>query len=264
MRYLYLLAVVFLLAGCLPPTQDQVRMQMDLEEMKRRLAKLEVAKVDAAQQSSLGSVTLERQVAELTAGLDNMRVEFQGINGRIDDLGQANHAVADELQIVKDDLGMQLVSLANRLDELEQARAAAPAAPVSSPAASAPAVAAETPEDLYSSALDLIRNQKKFAEGRALLESFIDKYPKHDLHVNGLYWIGEAYYGEKKYEQAILQFQDVISTYPKHPKAPAALLKQGLAFNALGDGTNARTTMQKLLEEYPNSSQADSAKQYLK
>ncbi len=262
MRYLYLLAVVFLLVGCLPPTQDQVRMQMDLEEMKRRLAKLEVAKVDAAQQSSLGSVTLERQVAELSAGLDNMRVEFQGINGRIDDLGQANHAVADELQIVKDDLGMQLVSLANRLDELEQARAAAPTAATSP--APAPVAAAPTAEDLYSSALDLIRNQKKFAEGRAQLETFIDKYPKHDLYVNGLYWIGEAYYGEKKYEQAILQFQDVISKYPKHPKAPAALLKQGLAFNALGDGTNARTTMQKLLEEYPNSSQADSAKQYLK
>jgi tol-pal system protein YbgF len=96
-----------------------------------------------------------------------------------------------------------------------------------------------------------------------MLESFIEKYPKHDLYINALYWIGESYYGEKRYESAILQFQDVISKYPSTAKAPAALLKQALAFNALGDAENARTTMQKLLEKYPNSQQAAAAKKYL-
>jgi tol-pal system protein YbgF len=261
MRYFYLLVVTLLLAGCLPPTQDQVRTQMDLEQMKRRLAKLEVASAESSQEKNVGSATLERQVAELVAGLDNMRVEFQSVNGRIDDLSQTNQGLEDELQLIKDDLGMQLVSLSNRVDELEQTKVAiAPSSASQAPVA--PVV--ETPEDIYSSALDLIRNQKKFAEGRAKLETFISKYPKHDLYVNALYWGGEALYGEKKYELAILQFQDVISQYPKHPKAPAALLKQGLAFNAMGDGANARTTMQKLVEEYPDSTQADSAKQYLK
>lgn len=62
---------------------------------------------------------------------------------------------------------------------------------------------------------------------------------------------------------SILQFQDVISKYPSHPKAPAAMLKQALAFNALGDGENARTTMQKLIDEYPDSDQVNAAKKYL-
>ncbi|MFK5927418.1 MAG: tol-pal system protein YbgF, partial [Desulfuromusa sp.] len=121
-----------------------------------------------------------------------------------------------------------------------------------------------TAEQLYENALDAIRNQKEFADGRKMLESFTRKYPEHDLYVNALYWIGEAYYGEKQYESAILQFQDVISKYSSHPKAAAAMLKQALAFNALGDGENARTTMQKLVEEYPGSTQADAAKKYLK
>jgi tol-pal system protein YbgF len=261
MRFFYLLIATMLLAGCLPPTQDQVRMQMDLEQMKRRLAEIEVASADASQETTVGSATLERQVAELVAGLDNMRVEFQSVNGRIDDLGHANQGLVDELQMIKDDQGMQLVSLSNRVGELEQ-KSLAPATDSVPQAESAPVI--ETPEDIYSSALDLIRNQKRFAEGRAKLEGFIDKYPKHDLYVNALYWSGEALYGEKQYELAILQFQDVISMYPGHPKAPAALLKQGLAFNVMGDGANARTTMQKLVEDYPNSSQATSAKQYLK
>lgn len=265
MRFLFILLSVVLLSGCLPPTQDQLRMETDLAEMKRRLAQLEVEKVDTSQSEKAGGETQQRQIAELLAGLDNLRVELQSINGRIDDLGQDNRGLNDELQLIKDDLGLQLSSLATRVDELEKQ----PVAPVVQPGQptggqTAPVAGAKvSPEQLYEGALDLIRNQEKFAEGRKDLETFVAKYEGHDLYVNALYWIGESYYGDKKYEEAILQFQDVISKYPQHQKASAAMLKQALAFNALGDGENARTTMQKLIEEYPDSAQVAAAKKYL-
>jgi tol-pal system protein YbgF len=170
----------------------------------------------------------------------------------------------DELQLIKDDMGLQLSSLSNRVEDLEQQpsnQATIIPPPQQAKQEKKPTV---TAEELYQEALDLIRQQKKFAEGREMLESFVKKYPQHDLYINALYWIGEAYYGEQKYESAILQFQDVISQYPSNAKAPAAMLKQALAFNALGDGENAGTTMQKLLEEYPESPQATPAKKYLK
>ena len=264
MRSILILAAIFLLAGCVPPSQTQLRMEMDLEEMKRRLAQLEVQNVETSQSEIAGGDTLQRQVAELSAGLDNLRVEFQSVNGRMDDLGQDNRAVADELQLIKDDLGLQLVSLTNRVDQLEQdlteKLTAAPSAPSPAPQKVEPE---PTPEELYEAALQLIRNESDFATGRKMLENFTRSYPKHDLYVNALYWIGEALYGEKKYELAILQFQDVISNFPAHPKAAAAMLKQALAFNALGDAQNAKTTMQKLVEEYPDSTQADAARKYL-
>lgn len=269
MRSLIVLLSVLLLAGCLPPTQEQLRMEMDLEQMKRRLAQLEVKQVETTQSESVGGETLQRQIAEMQAGLDNVRVEFQSVNGRIDDLGRDNRAVADELQLIKEDQGLQLTSLSNRLDELEKKVAELAERPVAAPPQPAPeqvekpAPVEESAEDLYQGALELIRNQDKFAEGRAKLEQFAAKFPNHDLFVNALYWTGESLYGEKKYELAILQFQDVISKYGRHPKAPAAMLKQALAFNALGDVQNARTTMQKLTEEYPDASQVDAAKKYL-
>ncbi len=264
MRLLLIFLSFLLLLGCVPPSQNQLRMENDLAQMKRRLAQLEVQKMETSQSVKAGGDTQQRQIAELMAGLDNLRVEFQSINGRIDDLGRDNQALTDELQLIKDDMGLQVNSLSNRVVELEQKSSSQPAI-VSPPeqikGEKEPVV---TAEQLYQNALDLIRNQKKFAEGQALLETFSKKYPDHDLYVNALYWIGEAYYGEKKYESAILQFQDVISKYPSNAKAPAAMLKQALAFNALGDGENARTTMQKLLEEYPDSPQAPAAKEYLK
>ncbi|MCK4501503.1 MAG: tol-pal system protein YbgF, partial [Desulfuromonadales bacterium] len=260
MRFIMVLLGLSLLSGCMPPSQNQLRMEMDLEQMKRRLAQLEVQKADSSQSTLAGSENQQLQVAESLAGLDNLRVEFQSVNGRIDDLSQDNRALADELSLIKDDLGLQLNALENRLAELEkpgssQGTAAAPVA------AKKPETAPElTAEQLYQEAIDLIRNKKEYVPGRKMLESFSQKYPDHDLYVNSLYWIGEAFYGEKQYEKSILQLQDVISKFASHSKAPAAMLKQALAFNALGDGENARTTMQKLIEVYPDSAQAEAAK----
>ncbi|SHJ49294.1 tol-pal system protein YbgF [Malonomonas rubra DSM 5091] len=265
MRYGVILISILLLTGCVPPTQEQLRMEKDLAEMKRRLARLEMQEASAETSAVVGGDSLQRQVAELVAGLDTLRVDFQSINGRLDDLGQNNQQLIDDLQLTKDDLGLQLADLAGRVDRLEQQPVAVPPSqPVApQPGVEAPAVKKETAEELYQRALDLVRKDMEFAEGRKLLKTFTDKYPQHDLYVNALYWTGEALYGEKKYELAILQLQDVISKHASHPKAPAAMLKQGLAFNALGDGQNARTTMQKVIEEYPDSPQADSAKKFL-
>ncbi|MEA3464421.1 MAG: tetratricopeptide repeat protein, partial [Thermodesulfobacteriota bacterium] len=80
---------------------------------------------------------------------------------------------------------------------------------------------------------------------------------------NAMYWIGETYYGDKKYENAILQFQDVIQQHADHPKVPAALTKQGLAFYALGDVNNAQVILQKVITNYPETPEADKAQQRL-
>ena len=267
MRIVLLLASLLMLAGCLPPTQDQLRMQMDLAEMKRRLGQLEVKNVETAQSEVAGGDSLQRQMAELTAGLDNLRVEFQSVYGRMDDLAQESQGARDEMQLIKEDMGLQLTSLENRVSEMEKRLESKPpvnpAPPAPEPVQPKPEPAAVTPEQLYEQALGFIRTDKDFKGGRTLLEEFISKYPDHHLYVNALYWIGESYYGDKEYEMAILQFQDVISKYGQHSKAPAAMLKQALAFNALGDSGNATTTMKKLVETYPGTAQAVSAKKYL-
>ncbi|WP_303722660.1 tol-pal system protein YbgF [Malonomonas rubra] len=273
MRFTVLSICLLVLFGCVPPSENQLRMEKDLAEMKRRLAQLEVQQVDSQSSEVSSSDTLQRQLAEVVAGLDTLRVDFQSIDGRIDDLGQSNQQLVDDLQLNKEDFGLQLTALNSRLDELEQGSAklagevkelaAKPAPEAPQPVEVKPEPVQESPEQMYQRALDLIRKENQFAEGRKLLEQFVAKYPEHDLYVNALYWNGEALFGEKKYEMAILQLQDVISKYPTHPKAAAAMLKQALAFEALGDPQNARTTMQKLIDEYPNSEQVEAAQKFL-
>ena len=265
MRLMMMLGLLLLLSGCLPPTDSQLRMVMDLEEMKRRLAQLEIQQVDTTVSGTVSGETQQRQIAELLAGQDNLRVEFQSVNGRLDDLGRDNQQMGDEIQLIKSDLGLQLGSLTERLEQLEQrsGEIGTNTAAAASLQAVEPTRQAPSAEQTYQQALDLIRKENRFAEGRARLETFVKTYPNHALTVNALYWSGEALYGEKNHELAILTLQDVISKYSSHPKAAAAMYKQALAFSALGDQQNAKTTMQKLIEEYPAADQVESAKKFL-
>jgi len=263
MRLALVLMLMLLIGGCIPPSQTQLKLEMDLEQMKRRLAQLEVQRTDTAQTEVVDGSGLQRQVAEMQAGLDNLRVESHSVNGLLDDLGRQQRNLADELQLIQDDLNLQIDSLTSRVEELEAGGVTA-GAMSSTPAQPQPAAAPQqTPEQQYEQALKLIRDGIDFVRGREQMEGFTQNYPDHDLYVNALYWTGEALYGEKKFELSILQFQDVISRYPRHSKAPDALYKQALAFNSLGDGQNARATMRKLIDSYPASDQAEAAERFL-
>ena len=68
--------------------------------------------------------------------------------------------------------------------------------------------------------------------------------------------IHEIYYREKWFEKAILEYQKLIEKYPKCKKAPAALLKQGLAFQKIGDNASSRLILEELVNKYSKSSEA--------
>ena len=51
--------------------------------------------------------------------------------------------------------------------------------------------------------------------------------------------------------------------YPEGDKIPAALFKQALSFMELGDKTNARNLLKRVIEKYPHSEQAEMAKKKL-
>jgi tol-pal system protein YbgF len=234
-------------------------MERDLEEMKRRLAAAE--KTLAAQRLAMeGSTqerfdTLSRRQAEQQAGLEGVRMELQAINGRISDSSVQRKELQNNFSLAQDDLALKVAALETRLVAAEKRLAAPPPAPV---------VAADPdPAELYERGLDLVQKGKDNAAGREALEAFLKAKPKSDLAANALYWIGEAWYGDKKYENAILQFDDVIKRHGEHPKAAAAMYKQGLALNALGDRKSARAIMRKLGETYPKSPEAKKAKDKL-
>jgi tol-pal system protein YbgF len=122
------------------------------------------------------------------------------------------------------------------------------------------ALAKEAPEvqDEYRNGLRAFQAQQ-FDNAIQQFRSFQRKYPNSEMADDAQYWIGESYFNQKDYNRAILEFNDVLK-YRKGDRVPAALLRQAQAFLEIGDKTDARLILQKLLNDHPNSEQAQEAK----
>ena len=116
--------------------------------------------------------------------------------------------------------------------------------------------------DLYKDAYETF--QKRNYEGaRKKFEAFLKQYPNTERSGNAQFWIGETYYQKKDFERAILEYEKAITKYPEGDKISAALFKQALAFLELGDKTNARNLLKRVIEKFPHSGQAEMAKKKL-
>ena len=264
MTRLSLLMLVFLVgatSACVAP-QAQQRLEIDMAEMKRRLADVERRTSGVGEEGLVGTMDRlaesARRLAETQASVDALRVEFQTVNGRMADQDAKIERLRDELDLVREDLNLRLEALELRLNELGTTSAAQPRA------TSQGGQAAATPEALYTQSLGLVREGDDMPAARRGFQEFLKLYPDHILAVNAHYWVGETYYGERQYKNAILQFQEIIDKHPQHAKVPSALLKQALAFQALGDDSNAKLLLEKVVSAYPQSPEAGKAKERLR
>ena len=120
-----------------------------------------------------------------------------------------------------------------------------------------------TEVELYEKAYSSYQ-QGDFKYARKLFEEYIEKFPKGKWIGQAYFWIGESYFKEKKYEEAILSYQKLIELQGWHPLKPTAMFKQAQAFKALGDIEAYKILLKKVINQYPNSKEAKKAKKLLR
>lgn len=275
-RSVAVLLSTLLASGC-ASKGDLDLVRRDTEELKARFFALEKdmngvrtesrEKTDLAKKEILSEVEkvrgefsqIRKTAADLQARLDAEREGMRALSGKLDDVSIALKKPAEDIALLREETDRKIASLTDRLVEIEKRLADLTAARVTEVRKQSEA----TPEDQYKNALE--RYQKgEYGEARAILTDFLRKNPDHDLAANAQYWIGETWFSEKNYEQAILAFQDVIKNYPGKEKIPAAMLKQGMSFAELGDTKSARFIYRKLVEDFPKSEEAKKGAEKLK
>lgn len=90
------------------------------------------------------------------------------------------------------------------------------------------------------------------------------KYPKSDLVEPAQYFSASALFESGKYDQSILQFNDLVMRYPKGRFAATALLREAQAFLKLNDKIDARLTLQKLISDHGDTAEASAANAMMK
>lgn len=262
------------LGACVQPQQ------VDLIEREQRRLRGDTGQVQTNLETVRADVNSVRSsLADTRANLQQLQREFGVLRERIE---ETRHQVArDGDQRVKDlegrvakiseTLKVQEAALKSRDEELKQLRESLqlPQNTASSAAKSevlvldsASGESALVKKDYELGWQAMERRDYRLAISR--FKEFLKKHPKSNLADNAQYWIGESHYGQREFDQAIIEFDAVRRRYPQGEKVPAALLKQGYAFAELGEKVNARLLLQEVMEKFPETPEAAKAKMRLK
>jgi tol-pal system protein YbgF len=139
--------------------------------------------------------------------------------------------------------------------------ASAPAQSAARENTAIPAWKSDSFTDRYQEALQTYRS-RQYRESIQKFEALLATNSKHPLSDNCQYWIGEAYYDQGNFPEAILAFQKVF-TFPGSNKDDSAQLKLGLCYVKLNDKPKAKDELQKLVNNYPNSEFIGIAKRFI-
>lgn len=114
----------------------------------------------------------------------------------------------------------------------------------------------------FDAALGIFRGGQ-FAQAQTAFAEFVKRYPQSGYNASALFWLGNAQYATRNYNEAIANFRSMLSLAPDHPKAPEAVLSIANCQIELKDTRAARRTLEDLGKAYPQSEAAQAARERL-
>jgi tol-pal system protein YbgF len=243
------LSTIALLLAVLGMQQAHAAM-FDDEEARRQIKDLSI-------QTGTRIDTLTKAQLDLANQIQALREENARLRGQVETLNY-------ELESSKKRQQDFYIDLDGRLRKLETLPAAPAAADGTTPATEAkPASdpAAEARE--YESALNLFK-ANKIKDAATAFEAFTIAHPDSSLAPNAQYWLGNAHYALRDCKKAIEAHRVVVAKWPQHAKAPDALINIATCQQEQGEAKAAKATLESVLDKYPDSLAAATAKQRLK
>jgi tol-pal system protein YbgF len=114
----------------------------------------------------------------------------------------------------------------------------------------------------FEAALGIFR-AGQFTQAQTAFANFVKRYPQSGYNASALFWLGNAQYATRNYNEAIANFRSMLSLAPEHPKAPEAVLSIANCQIELKDTRAARRTLEDLAKAYPQSEAAQAGRERL-
>ncbi|MDN5938943.1 MAG: tol-pal system protein YbgF [Salinisphaera sp.] len=200
-----------------------------------------------------GSFSLLQDVQRLQEQVRKLRGQIQSLQHQIKRQEQGQRALYQDLD--------------RRLRALEQPGRPAIGAGAGGNGATTtrgglPNVDAAVVKNAYLAAFQNLK-EGDYAKARTELEAFVQKYPHTDYSDNAWYWLGEARYIDRRYDEALQALHTVIEHFPNSAKVPGAAYKIGVILDEQGKTAEARKQLQMVANKYADNHAADLARQRL-
>jgi tol-pal system protein YbgF len=127
----------------------------------------------------------------------------------------------------------------------------------------APVGASSVEQAVYTQAFDALK-AGSYSIAITGFKDFLSSYPASGLAENAQYWLGEAYYVTRDYDDAGGAFRNVLQKWPQSRKAPDAMLKLGFTQYEQKRFVDSRKTLEEVTQKFPDTDAARLASDRLK
>jgi tol-pal system protein YbgF len=236
--------------------EEKAALEQRIQEADRRIAELSQLIEDFKRATG-------RSAADIGVDIEKVKTQIMELRGQQEVDSHRLEVLERKLSGIKDDLSAarsaeQLRKEEEARQKLEAAREAArprdPLEGIKRP---------EKMADFYKLALSLLESGQTEA-GRLLFGEFLSRWPTGEFSDNAQYWIGESFYGEKRFKEAALAFQTVREKFPKSDKYPDATYKLGMCFVALEMWKEAVPFFAEFVQNHPKHPLIQKAREKLK
>ncbi len=115
----------------------------------------------------------------------------------------------------------------------------------------------------YQKAFSLLK-QAQYDQAISAFDNFLRKYPDSQYSANAQYWMGEAHYVTRRFNEAITEYMKLVTNFPESKQVPNGLLKIGYSYIELGKPDDAKKVLDDLIKRYPGTPAARDAGERLK
>jgi TolA-binding protein len=248
------LGLALALAGCVATQKDVLDLSQQSDDLKTQVEELKktVGSMQANQADL--SVQIKQLHEDLTANSETVKAAM----GNMDQLSAKLDGMAAQLSGKVSQLGATLSAaqekgLASEQKALQQQRA------------ELEAQGRETAATQLLVTAEKRLSANDYAQAAAGLEDYLKKFPGGALTDVATYDLGLAYYGQKQWEKAGVQFATVLEKYPKSGQTPGARLHYAVCLIRLHKNLDeARTYLESIQADFPKSPEAADAAAALK
>lgn len=250
-KVLIAISLMLLTAGAAyPQNRDIIQLQRDVLDLKNTLNQLQ-GSVDQKDQAILSLVEkITDQVNGLAAGIQKVNQTVDNVNAHTDKSASELRGLLTTLNTRVNELADNVTAVRSQLSGVSQQMTAMKTEPLPGP------------DDSWRSAsLDITVGNYDLALQE--LQDFQTKYPNDPRSAKAQLFKGDALYAQKKYEQAVIEYDTFLQKYPENDDTKTALYKKGLA-QLESSPKEATATLQLVVTKYKGTLEATNAQNKLR
>jgi tol-pal system protein YbgF len=248
------IAIVFVLVWMSGPAfgqrQEIIQLQADIIRLTLQVGEI---------QNSLNerNTVVQDLVEQLFDRVVALSETSSRIADALEDVRNSNHQLGGEMRVLMSNLGDDVEIMDRNVEDL---RTDVAAMSQQMTAMSTTTSDLESPEGLMRLAVTdfLVGNYQLAIEG---FREYLDSFPTSPRAAESQLYLGDAYFSHDAFDRAILEYDLLLQKYPESDKTVSALFKKGLALAEMGHTRDALTYLRQVVSDYPQSTEATSARQ---